>query len=110
VPTTPVPRGGSDTHVSRLGELHRAGPAADCGDARTRGWSRRYLLTGFSAFSACGVCGGSLGVKARRPGTGLLDYRYVYHATRGPEVCANRYTLPVRVADAEIVATIQRDC
>ena len=41
----------------------------------------RYLLTGLSA---CGLCGGSLGVKARRPGTGPLEYRCVYHATRGP--------------------------
>jgi site-specific DNA recombinase len=70
------------------------------------GLESRYLLTGLSA---CGVCGGSLGVKARRPDTGGLEYRCVYHATRGPAVCANRYTLPLPLADAAIVATISRD-
>jgi DNA invertase Pin-like site-specific DNA recombinase len=70
------------------------------------GLESRYLLTGLSA---CGVCGGSLGAKARRPGTGGLEYRCVYHATRGPAVCANHYPLPLHAADAAIIATLRQD-
>jgi Recombinase zinc beta ribbon domain len=94
---------------ARLTQTRRAylrGTGGRLGGRPDTGLESRYLLTGLSA---CGVCGDSLGVKARRPGTGRLEYRCVYHATRGPAVCANRYTLPLPLADAEIVATLQRD-
>ncbi len=76
-----------------------------CGRPDT-GLESRYLLTGFSS---CGICGGSLGVRIRRVGTGLLDYRCVYHATRGVTVCTNGVALPVRIANAEIIGRLQRD-
>jgi hypothetical protein len=70
------------------------------------GHESRHLLTGFSQ---CGVCGGGFSVRLRRPGTGLLDYRCTFHATRGPAVCPNGVALPVRLANAEILGRLQRD-
>ena len=70
------------------------------------GLESRYLLTGLSA---CGVCGGSFGLRRRKPGTGRLAYRCLYHATRGVEVCANGLELPAADANAEIIAKLQRD-
>ncbi len=70
------------------------------------GLESRYLLTGFSV---CGLCGSSLGVKARRTGTGSLHYYCNFYTPRGGTICANRHALPVVLADAEILGTLQRE-
>ena len=81
---------------------------------RTQGWrlwgrppsrlARRYLLTGIAR---CGICGGGLEVRSRKQGRRrAFFYSCSSFYRRGPQVCPNRYEIPMDTADAAVIETL----
>lgn len=68
------------------------------------GLAGKYLLTGLAR---CGVCGGGLEVRSRSHGRRReFFYSCSSFYRRGPEVCPNRYEIPMRSADAVVTETL----
>ena len=68
------------------------------------GLASRYLLTGIAR---CGICGGGLEVRSRSHGRRrAFYYSCSSFYRRGPEVCPNRYEIPMRTADAAVIEAL----
>ena len=68
------------------------------------GLASRYLLTGIAR---CGICGGGLEVRSRSHGRQrAFFYSCSSFYRRGPEVCPNRYEIPMRTADAAVIEAL----
>ena len=68
------------------------------------GLASKYLLTGLAR---CGVCGGGLEVRSRQHGRRReFFYSCSSFYRRGPEVCPNRYEIPMRTADAVVTEAL----
>ena len=71
------------------------------------GLASRYLLTGIAR---CGICGGGLEVRSRSHGRRrAFYYSCSSFYRRGPEVCPNRYEIPMRAADAAVIEALLND-
>ena len=71
------------------------------------GLASRYLLTGIAR---CGICGGGLEVRSRSHGRQrAFFYSCSSFYRRGPEVCPNRYEIPMRTADAAVIEALLTD-
>ena len=71
------------------------------------GLASRYLLTGIAR---CGICGGGLEVRSRSHGRRrAFYYSCSSFYRRGPEVCPNRYEIPMRTADAAVIEALLTD-
>ena len=68
------------------------------------GLAGKYLLTGLAR---CGVCGGGLEVRSRSHGRRRpFFYSCSSFYRRGPEVCPNRYEIPMRPADVAVTEAL----
>ena len=68
------------------------------------GLASKYLLTGLAC---CGVCGGGLEVRSRQHGRRReFFYSCSSFYRRGPEICPNRYEIPMRTADAVVTEAL----
>ena len=71
------------------------------------GLASRYLLTGIAR---CGICGGGLEVRSRSHGRRrAFYYSCSSFYRRGPEVCPNRYEIPMKTADAALIEALLTD-
>ena len=68
------------------------------------GLAGKYLLTGLAR---CGVCGGGLEVRSRSHGRRrTFFYSCSSFYRRGPEVCPNRYEIPMQAADIAVTEAL----
>jgi hypothetical protein len=71
------------------------------------GVASKYLLTGIAR---CGVCGAGLEVRSRSHGRErVFYYSCSSFYRRGPSICPNRYEIPLRAADAAVIAALLED-
>ena len=71
------------------------------------GLASRYLLTGIAR---CGICGGGLEVRSQSHGRRrAFYYSCSSFYRRGPEVCPNRYEIPMKTADAAVIEALLTD-
>ncbi len=68
------------------------------------GLTGKYLLTGIAR---CGICGGGLEVRSRSHGRQRAwFYSCSSFYRRGPQVCPNRYEIPMQAADQVVLAAL----
>ena len=68
------------------------------------GLASKYLLTGLAR---CGICGGGLEVRSRQHGRRrAFFYSCSSFYRRGPEICPNRFEIPMRTADAVVTEAL----